>query len=146
MNLLVVDIKVYTHSYIFLSLSFVAQMNANGFDTIIEYPLFESFVLSMSAAFESDEDFIALVRNLFTFTSLKPPPPQYKMSHKSSSSTATPAAKQVFGDFISWNQTESVKERGQPSRIAKFVSDVYFACDTTLSSKLCFVTLFACHL
>jgi hypothetical protein len=78
-------------------------------------------VLSMSVAFETDEEFISMVRNLFTFTSLKPPPPQYKMSH-GRVDNATPAAKQVFGDFISWNQTESAKEKCQSVRVTKTVS------------------------
>ena len=84
----------------------------------------------MSASFEQDEDFIALVRNLFTFTALKPPPPQYKMS-QGKVDNPTPTAKQVFGDFISWNQTESVKERGQSVRVTKTVSCTYmFSCCT----------------
>lgn len=103
------------------------QENSNGFDTIITHDLFESFVLSMSPAQHSDEDFIALVRNLFTFTALKPPPPQYKMSH-GGQNAATPTAKQVFGDFISWNQTESIKEKNQAVRVTRNVRTVFFLC------------------
>mmetsp|Transcript_35502 Transcript_35502/g.66265 ORF Transcript_35502/g.66265 Transcript_35502/m.66265 type:complete len:777 (-) Transcript_35502:146-2476(-) len=92
--------------------------DANGFDTNISYEAFEAFVLSMSGFCETDEEFIALVRHLFTFTELKPPPPQYKMSH-GHKDNPTPTAKQVFGDFISWNQTESAKEKGQSVRVTK---------------------------
>lgn len=91
----------------------------NGFETVITYPIFEAFVLSISPAYDSDEEFISLVRNLFTFSALRPPPPQYKMSH-GNISNPTPTAKQVFGDFISWNQSKSAKELSQSNeRVTK---------------------------
>ena len=77
-------------------------------------------MLSMSAAFDNDEDFLAMVRKLFSFTELRPPPPQYKMK-RGQKSNPTPVAKQVFGDFISWKQTESAKEKRQPERVTKAV-------------------------
>ena len=100
---------------------YCSQKNPDGFNTVITYPIFESFVLSISPAYENDDEFINLVRNLFTFTSLRPPPPQYKMSH-GSHSNPTPTAKQVFGDFISWNQSKSAKELSQSERVTKTVS------------------------
>jgi len=70
----------------------------------------------MSQSYEDDDEFIQLVRNLFSLTELKPPPPQLTTCR---ASKFTPKAKQVFGDFISWNQTVSAKELAEPVRNTK---------------------------
>ena len=86
---------------------------------MVTQELFQLLLLNLFPFYSSDDHFISMIRSFCRISSHNPPPPTF--TQQVAGAIRTPLARQHHGDYITWNQEESVLEKAssKPLRMKK---------------------------